>query len=147
MAVVLPMVLVMVVVMVVIVMVVMMVVMMGIVMAVMVTDAVVSAKALTQGQLGRQLSDGLSLVQNCLFLPHKTFAQVQDGCFGLVRHRATPIAAIWAITVTICGWSMGHTGRRIAARVCLWWNWSANKFGADAIIIFYARQTTCCCCT
>lgn len=122
-----------------------MVVVMSIVVVVVMANTVVTAKALAQRQLGSQLSDGLSLVQYCLFLPHKTFTQVQDGRFGLVRHHAPPGAGIWATAVTIGGWSMGHTGRRIAARVCLWRYRSANEFGANAIVVFYARQTTCCC--
>lgn len=122
-----------------------MVVVMSIVVVVVMANTVVTAKALAQRQLGSQLSDGLSLVQYCLFLPHKTFTQVQDGRFGLVRHHAPPGAGIWATAVTIGGWSMGHTGRRIAARVCLWRYRSANEFGANAIVVFYARQTTCRC--
>lgn len=118
---------------------------MSIVVVVVMANTVVAAKALAQRQLGSQLSDGLSLVQYCLFLPHKTFTQVQDGRFGLVRHHAPPGAGIWATAVTIGGWSMGHTGRRIAARVCLWRYRSANEFGANAIVVFYARQTTCRC--
>lgn len=123
--------------------VVMMCIMMVVMVVVMVATAMVTAKALTQGKFSSQLSDGLPLVKDGLLLPHKALTQVQDGGFGLIRHHATPVTAI----VTISAWSMGHTGWRVAAGVCLWWNWSANKFGADAIVMFYARQTACCCCT
>lgn len=117
--------------------------MMAVVVVVMVTSAVVTPEALAQCKLGGQLSDRLPLVKDSLLLPHKAFAQVQDGGFGLVRHHATPVTAVVAIGV----WTMGYTGWRIAAGVCFWWDWSANKFGADSIVMFYARQTACCCCT
>lgn len=131
------------------------VVMMGIVMVVavvvMVANAMVTTEALAQGKFGGQLSDGFPLVQDGLLLPHKALTQVQDGGFGLVGHHATAVTAIVAVSVavsvSISVWSMGHTGWRVAAGVCFWWNWSANKFGANAIVMFYARQTACCCCT
>lgn len=47
-----------------------------VVMVVMVTSAMVTTKALTQGKLCSQLSDGLPLVQNGLLLPHKALTQV-----------------------------------------------------------------------
>lgn len=58
------------------------VVMMGIVVVVaavvvvVVTAAMVTAKALTQGQLCGELPDGLPLVQDGLLLPHQALAQV-----------------------------------------------------------------------
>lgn len=117
------------------------------VVVVVVANAMVTTKALAQGKLGGQLSDGLPLVQDGLLLPHKALAQVQDGGFGLVRHHATPAAAIVAISVAVTARSMGHTGWRIAAGVCFWGDWGADKFGANAIVMFYTRQTACCCCT
>lgn len=118
----------------------------GVVMVVMVVRAMVTTEALAQGELGGQLPDGLSLVQDGLLLPHEALAQVQDGGFGLIRHHASPAAAIVTISVAVTGRSMGHTGWGIAAGVCFWGDWGANKFGANAIVIFYARQTSCCCC-
>lgn len=129
-AAVLPMVIVMVVV--------MMVIAVVIVVVVMVTNTMVTTEALAQSELGGQLSDGLPLVQNGLLLPHEALAQVQDGGFGLVRHHVSPVTAIVAISVSITAWSMGHTGWRIAAGVCFWGNWSANKFWANAIVVLYA---------
>ena len=52
-----------------------------------------ATKALAESELGRQLSDGLPLVQNGLLLPHQALPQVQDGGFSLVRHDS-PCAAI-----------------------------------------------------
>lgn len=129
-----------------------MIVMMGIVMVVVVVVMVISAmvtttEALAQGELGGQLPDGLPLVQDGLLLPHKALAQVQDGGFGLFGHHASPATAVVTICVAVTARSMGHTGWRIAAGVCFWGNWGANKFRANAIVIFYARQTSCCCCT
>lgn len=40
---------------------------------------------------------------------------------------------------------MGHTRWRIAAGVYIWGDWGADKFGANAIAIFYTRQIACCC--
>lgn len=116
------------------------------VVVVMVATIMVTTEALAQGELGGELSDGLPLVQDGLLLPHKALTQVQDGGFGLVGHHASPVTAILAIS----GWSMGHSGWRKAAGVCIWGDRSADKFGANAIIILYARQTAsccCCCCT
>ena len=107
----------------------------------MVTATVVTTEALAQGELGGELPDGLPLVQDGLLLPHKALTQVQDGGFGLVGHHASPVTAI----VASSGWSMGHSGWRKAAGVCIWGDWSADKFGANAIIILYARQTAGCC--
>lgn len=123
---------------VVVVVVVVMVVVVVIMVVVMVTDTVVTTEALAQSELGGQLSDGLPLVQNGLLLPHEALAQVQDGGFGLVGHHVSPVAAIVAISVSITAWSMGHTGWRIATGVCFWGDWSANKFRANAIVMFYA---------
>lgn len=128
-----------VVVVVVVVMVVVVVVVMRVMVVVVMANGMVTAKALAQCQFGGQLSDGLALVQNCLFLPHQTFTQVQDGGFGLVGHHAAPGARIWATAVTAGSRSVGHNGRRVAARVRLGWYRSANKFGANAIVVLYAR--------
>lgn len=123
--------------------VIMVVVMMGIVMVVvvvvMVANAVVTTEALAQGELGGQLSDGLPLVQDGLLLPHEALAQVQDGGFGLVGHQASPVSAVVTVSVAVTARSVGHTGWRIAAGVCFWGNWSANKFGANAIVMFHTR--------
>lgn len=150
-AAVMPVVVVVVVVMMVVVMIVMtgimVVVMVIVVVAVVMTNAMVTAEALAQGELGGQLPDGLPLIQDGLLLPHKAFSQMQDGGFGLVRHHASPAAAVVTVTVAVTVGSMGHTGWGKAAWVCLWGNWGANKFRANAIGIFYARQTACCCCT
>lgn len=118
--------------------VIMMVLMVIVVVVFMVTSAMVTTEALAQCELGGQLPDGLPLVQDGLLLPYKALAQVQDGGFGLVRHRVSPVTAIVAISVAITAWSMGHTGWRITAGVCFWGNRGANKFWANAIVMFYA---------
>lgn len=119
----------------------MVVLMVAVMVAVMMTSAMVTAKALAQRELGGQLPDGFPLVQDGLLLPHKALAKVQNGGFGLVGHHAPPVAAIVAVAVAITAWSMGHAGWGVAAWVCFWGNWGANKFGANAIVIFYARQS------
>lgn len=115
--------------------------------AVMMTTAMVTAEALAQRELGGQLPDGFSLVQDGLLLPHKALTQVQNGGFGLVRHHAPPVAAVVAVAVAITAWSVGHTGWGETAWVCFWGNRGANKFGANAIVIFYAGQSAGCCST
>lgn len=125
----------------------MVVVMVTVMVTVMMTSAMVTAESLAQRKLGSQLPDGFPLVQDGLLLPHKALAKVQNGGFGLVGHHAPPVAAIVAVAVAITAWSMGHTGWGVAAWVCFWGNWSANKFGTNAIAIFYARQSTGCCST
>ena len=74
------------------------------------TSAMMTPKALTQGELGGQLSDGLPLVQDGFLLPHKAFTQVQDSGFSLVGHHASTAAATVVIIVAVSAWSMGHTG-------------------------------------
>lgn len=43
-----------------------------------------AAEALTQSQLGRQLPNGLPLVQDGLSLLHQALPQVEDSGFGLL---------------------------------------------------------------
>lgn len=116
-----------------------------VVVAVVMTGAMVTAEALAQRELGGQLPDRFPLVQDGLLLPHEALAQMQDGGLGLVGHHAPPVAAI--VAVAIAAWSMGHTGWGVAAWVCFWGNWSADELGANAIVIFYARQCAGCCST
>lgn len=111
------------------------------ILVVVVAGAVMATEALAQGELGGQLPDGLPLVQDGLLLPHKALAQVQDGGFGLVGHHGSPAAAI----VAVAAGSMGHTGWGVAAGVCFRGNRSANKLGADAVVIFDAVHTACRC--
>lgn len=150
-AVVLPMVVVMVIVVpvavVVIMVVIVVVVMVVVVVVVVVSVAMVTTEALAQGQLGGQLSDGLALVQDGLLLPHQALPQVQDGGFGLVGHHAAPAGAAVPVSVGVAARSMGHRGWRVAARVCLRGDRSADKFGAHAVVMFYAGQVARCCCT
>lgn len=105
--------------------------------------AMVTAKALTQGEFGGQLPDGLPLVQDGLLLPHQTLAQMQDGGFGLVGHHAAPAAAVVAARLAVAARPVGHAGRGVAAWVGFWGNRGADKFGANAVVIFNAWQISC----
>lgn len=114
----------------------MVVVVVSFVVAIVMAAVVVTAEALTQRELGGELPDGLPLVQDGLLLPHEALAQMQDGGFGLVGHRAPPVAAVVAVAVAVAAWPVGHAGWGVAAGLCFWGNRGANKFGANAIVMF-----------
>lgn len=115
-----------------------------VVMVVVVTGAVMTPEALAQSELGGQLPDGFSLIEDGLLLPYEALAQVQDGGFGFVGHHATPAGAAVVVSVPVTARSMGHVGRGVAAGVCLWGDGSANKLGANAVVMIHARQTAGC---
>lgn len=94
------------------------------------------SEALAQGELGRQLSDGLPLVQNGLFLLDKTLPEVEDGGFGFFA-RPPPASR----RCTLMAWSArpccpyAWTRSREAGRVGIYGNRGANKAWVCSVVI------------
>lgn len=113
-----------------------------------------SAKTLAEGEFGRQLPDGLPLVKNGLFLPHKALTQVEDSCFGLIRNTVAhhwPVMSIamsvtMAITMSISV-AVPMATRAVAVpwrearRVCVCRNWGADKFWVGTKVVLQPRYT------
>lgn len=94
------------------------------------------SKALAQGELSRQLPDGLPLVQDGLFLLDKALPEVEDGGFGFFA-RPPPASR----RCTLMAWSAGPccpyawTRCREAGRVCIYGNRGANKAWVGSVVI------------
>lgn len=92
------------------------------------------AEALAQGELSCQLSDGLPLVQDGLFLLHKALPKVEDGGLGLFTCPPPPSRRCTLMTSgTCCTYSW--TGGREAGGVHLHRKWGTNKAGVGSMII------------
>ena len=98
------------------------------------------SEALAQGELGRQLSDGLPLVQDGLFLLDQALPEVEDGGFGLFA-RPPPASR----RCTLMAWSAGPrcsyawTPRREAGRVCVQGDRGADKAWVGSEVIVRCR--------
>lgn len=94
------------------------------------------SEAFAQSELGRELPNRLSLVQDDLLLLDKALPKVEDGSFGLFA-RAPPASRRW----TLMAWSAGPrctyawTWRREAGRVCVHGNRGAHKAWVGSKVI------------
>lgn len=93
-------------------------------------------EALAQGELGRQLSNGLPLVQDGLFLLDEALPEMEDGGFGFFAcpppaSRRCTLMSWSALTCCPYAWCC----RREASRVCIHRNRCAYKAWVGSVVI------------
>lgn len=94
------------------------------------------SEALTQGELGRQLPDGLPLVQDGLFLLDEALPEMEDGGFGFFAcpPPASRRCTLMSGSSRTC-WPSAWSCCIVAGRVCIHRNRSAYKAWVGSVII------------